>query len=366
MNVVNFSEVRTFSSATIYALQAAKEALQDAKWEPSSLDEGGDRTGVAIGMAITDLEYIIDTGTAFRTEGYKKVSPFFVPRILTNMASGAISLRYRFRGPNHSVATACATGINAIGDAFQFIRYGKADVMVCGGTEGLISPLSIAGFSRMRALSTKFNSEPSRASRPFEKHRDGFVIGEGSAVIVLEELEHARKRNARIYAEILGYGLAADAYHITAASEDGAGAYLCMRAALRDAGIRPEDVGHINVHATSTPIGDVAEVVAMKRLFEYGKNFPNDRQLPLVCATKSSTGHLLGAAGAIETVFTILAVDNGEIPPTLNFEEPDDKCIGLQVSSTKTKWDQRGRRVALNNSFGFGGTNATLVIAQCK
>lgn len=238
--------------------------------------------------------------------------------------------------------------------------------MVCGGTEGLISPLSIAGFSRMRALSTKFNSEPSRASRPFEKHRDGFVIGEGSAVIVLEELEHARKRNARIYAEILGYGLAADAYHITAASEDGAGAYLCMRAALRDAGIRPEDVGHINVHATSTPIGDVAEVVAMKRLFEYGKNFPNDRQLPLVCATKSSTGHLLGAAGAIETVFTILAVDNGEIPPTLNFEEPDDKCIGLQVSSTKTKWDQRGRRVALNNSFGFGGTNATLVIAQCK
>ncbi|OQR68043.1 3-oxoacyl-[acyl-carrier-protein] synthase [Tropilaelaps mercedesae] len=241
--------------------------------------------------------------------------------------------------------------------------------MVCGGTECSISPLTIAGFSRLRALSTDFNADPTGASRPFDRRRDGFVIGEGAAVLVLEELEHARRRGARIYAEILGYGLAGDAYHITGASDDGDGAYLCMRAALEDAGVRPDEVGHVNVHATSTPIGDVAEVVAMARLFngqvETSKGAATGVQpLPAISATKASTGHLLGAAGALETVFAILAVHEGVIPPTLNFEEPDERCRAVRASCHKTTWDKPGRRVALKNSFGFGGTNASMVIGQ--
>ncbi|XP_003747866.1 3-oxoacyl-[acyl-carrier-protein] synthase, mitochondrial [Galendromus occidentalis] len=354
--VVSTSEVRTLSSASLHVLQAAEEALQDSQWKPSTQADL-ERTGVAIGMAMTDLDYIVDTGLAFRGGGLRKISPFFVPRILTNMASGAISLRYKFQGPNHSVATACATGIHAVGDAFQFIKYGKAEVMLCGGTECSISALSLAGFCRLRALSSKFNETPHAASRPFDKDRDGFIMGEGAAVLVLEELEHAKARGARIHGELLGYGLAADAHHITAASEDGSGAYLCMRNACEDAGLNPEQVEHVNAHATSTPGGDAAEAAAINRLFLNGAP-------PFVSATKSSTGHLLGAAGALETIFAVKAVSEGQVPPTLNADVIDEKCKGINLHRTATPWQSKQRRIALKNSFGFGGTNATLIVGQ--
>lgn len=356
---VSKSDLRTMPLGTAYAIAASDEALQDANWHPKS-DDSCNSTGVAMGMAMSDLEYIIDTGIALRGRGYSKVNPFFVPRILTNMPSGHISIRHRLRGPNHSVATACATGLHAIGDSFSFIQRGLADVMICGGTEASVSLLGVAAFARMRALSTA--GDPASASRPFDKARDGFVIAEGAAALVLEELSHALQRGANIYAEILGYGLSADAVHITASSSDGEGAFRCMRAALKSCGVKPEQVTHVNAHATSTPIGDAAEAAAIQQLFgDHAKNVA-------VTATKGSTGHLLGAAGAIEAAFTVLACHTGTIPPILNLENPD---VGMEldlVAKQSRTWDVKDlyRRVALKNSFGFGGTNASLVIAEYK
>jgi 3-oxoacyl-[acyl-carrier-protein] synthase II len=340
----------------IMAMGAAQQAVEDSGWKPTD-DEGQTRTGVLIGSGIGGLQGIYEASITLKEKGPRRISPFFIPSCLINLASGHVSIKYGFRGPNHSVVTACATGSHALGDASRLIQLGDADVMVAGGTESTISRLGIAGFCASRALSTGFNDRPTAASRPWDKDRDGFVMGEGSGVVVLEELEHAKKRGAKIYAEVVGYGLSGDAYHITAPSESGDGGYRCMQMALKRAEMNVDDIDYVNAHGTSTPLGDEIELGSVKRLF-------GDHAYKLtMSSTKSAIGHLLGAAGAVEAIFSILAMRDQVAPPTLNLDNPSEGCdIDLAPKEAKP----RKIRAALSNSFGFGGTNASLIFTPVQ
>ncbi|KAI3675177.1 hypothetical protein L1987_84763 [Smallanthus sonchifolius] len=340
-----------------YALCAADEALRDANWIPS---EQGDKenTGVSIGGGIGSMGDILDASQLICEKRLRRLSPFFVPRILINMAAGHVSMKYGFQGPNHAAVTACATGANSIGDAARMIQFGDADVMVAGGTEASIDALSIAGFCKLRALATKYNSSPQEASKPFDCERDGFVIGEGAGVLVLEELEHAKKRGATIYAELRGYGMSGDAHHITQPHVDGRGAILAMTRALKQSGLLPNQVDYVNAHATSTPLGDMLEAQAIKSLFS---KHATSGALAF-SSTKGAIGHLLGAAGAVEAIFTILAIHHGIAPLSLNLSNPDPIFKEAFMPSTTSKEMQI--RAALSNAFGFGGTNAALLFAS--
>lgn len=340
-----------------YALCASEEALKDASWFPEDSEER-EKTGVSIGGGIGSISDIFEASNLISERRLRRLSPFFIPRILINMAAGHVSIKYGFKGPNHAAVTACATGAHSIGDAFRMVCFGDADVMVAGGTESSIDALSIAGFCRARALSTKYNSSPNKSSRPFDCNRDGFVIGEGAGIMVLEELEHARQRNANIYGEVRGYGMSGDAHHITQPQSDGHGAFLAMYRALQQAGLRPNQVDYINAHATSTPLGDCVEAKAIKTLFDEHA-LSGDLVLS---STKGATGHLLAAAGAVEAIFSVLALYHGIAPLTLNLEEPDpvfhDRFTPL-VASKKMPIHS-----VLTNSFGFGGTNASLMFTS--
>jgi 3-oxoacyl-[acyl-carrier-protein] synthase II len=338
----------------LYAIAAADEAVKDSGWVAES-EEDKERTGVIIGSGIGGLATIEKTSVELFEKGPRRVSPFFIPSALINLASGQVSIRYGFKGPNHSVVTACATGAHAIGDAARLIKYGDADVMIAGGAEAAICPVGIAGFIACRAMSTNFNDAPEKASRPYDKDRDGFVMGEGAGVLVLEEYEHAKARGAKIYAEVAGYGLAGDAYHITAPAEDGDGGFRAMRAAIKDAGIDVADIDYVNAHGTSTPLGDEIELGAVTRLLgDAAKNLT-------MSSTKSATGHLLGAAGAIESAFTVLAIRDQVAPPTINLDNPS---VETDIDLVPNKAKPMKIDVALSNSFGFGGTNASVVFKK--
>ncbi len=338
----------------LYAIAAADEAVADSGWKPQT-QEDFERTGVIIGSGIGGLARIAETAIELHEKGPRRVSPFFIPSALINLASGHVSIRHGFKGPNHSVVTACATGAHAIGDAVRMIRYGDADVMVAGGAEASICPIGVAGFIACRAMSTGFNDTPEKASRPYDKDRDGFVMGEGAGVLVVEEYEHARARGAKIYAEVAGYGMAGDAYHITAPAEDGDGGFRAMRAAVRDAGIEPSEIDYINAHGTSTPLGDEIELGAVTRLLG------DAAARATMSSTKAATGHLLGAAGAIEAAFACLAIRDQVAPPTLNLDNPS---VHTLVDLVPHKAKPMKIDIALSNSFGFGGTNASLVLKK--
>ena len=351
---VSPKDQRKMDGFIIYALAAAAQAVEDAGWTPDD-EEARERTGVMIGSGIGGLPGITEGALTLHERGPRRISPFFIPANLINLASGHVSIRYGFTGPNHAVVTACSTGAHAIGDAARLIMLDDADVMVCGGTEAAVCRLGLAGFAAARALSTAFNDDPPRASRPWDEERDGFVMGEGAGILVLEEYEHARQRGAKIYAEVIGYGMSSDAFHLTAPAEDGKGAFRSMRNALRRARMAPEKIDYINAHGTSTPLGDEVELGAVKRLFgEHAYELS-------MSSTKSAIGHLLGAAGSVEAIFSILAIRDGVVPPTLNLDNPSPSCdIDLVPKQAKE------RRVdhALSNSFGFGGTNASLIFAR--
>ncbi len=338
-----------------YGYAAAVDAVEDSGWKPTD-EESLCRTGVLIGSGIGGLQNIQDTSIMMAEKGPRRISPFFIPSSLINLTSGQVSIRYGFKGPNHAVVTACATGSHAIGDAARLIAFDDADVMVAGGSEAAICRVGVGGFAACRALSTSYNDTPEKASRPFDKGRDGFVIAEGAGVVVLEEYEHAKKRGAKIYAEVIGYGLSGDAYHVTSPAEDGNGGFRAMQAALKRANINPEAVNYINAHGTSTPLGDDIELGATKRLF--GDAIKGIS----ISSTKSAIGHLLGAAGAVEAIYSVMAIKTGIIPPTLNLDNPSDVAAGLDLVPHKAK--QREVNVALSNSFGFGGTNASLVFRK--
>jgi len=344
---------RKMDGFIVFALAAAAQAVEDAGWLPNS-EEACERTGVMIGSGIGGLPGITEGAVTVHERGPRRLTPFFIPANLINLASGNVSIRYGFTGPNHAVVTACSSGAHAIGDAARLIMLDDADVMVCGGTEAAICRLGLAGFAAARALSTGFNHDPPRASRPWDRERDGFVIGEGAGILVLEEYAHAKRRGAKIYAEVIGYGMSSDAFHLTAPSEDGKGACRSMRNALKRAGLAPDKIDYINAHGTSTPLGDEVELGAVKRVFG-GHAYELS-----MSSTKSAIGHLLGAAGSVEAIFSILAIRDGVVPPTLNLDNPSPSCdIDLVPKHAK----RREVRYALSNSFGFGGTNASLIFA---
>ncbi|MFC5418355.1 beta-ketoacyl-ACP synthase II [Bosea eneae] len=347
-------EQRKVDDFIIFAMAAATQALRDSGWKPESYEDQI-ATGVAIGSGIGGLGGIYDASLLLKERGPRRLSPFFIPGRLSNLAAGYVSIEHGLKGPNHAVVTACSTGAHAIGDAARMVALGDAEVMLAGGAESAINRIGIAGFCACRALSTGFNETPGKASRPYDKDRDGFVMGEGAGVVVLEELEHARARGARIYAEIVGYGMSGDAYHITSPSEDGDGAYRCMQAALKRAGLRASDVDYINAHGTSTQVGDEIELRAVERLLA------NAPQRPAMSSTKSATGHLLGAAGAIEAIFSVLAIRDQIVPPTINLDNPS---VETEIDLVPHKAKTRKVDVALSNSFGFGGTNASLVMRR--
>ncbi|KAM3515571.1 hypothetical protein MY11210_000749 [Beauveria gryllotalpidicola] len=354
------AEQRRMSLFTQYAMAAADMALKDAEWEAANESEKED-TGVCLGSGIGNLHDIYTTSLEHHQGGYKKVPPLFVPKILTNMAAGHIAIKYGFQGPNHAATTACTTGAHSIGDASRFIALGDANVMVAGGSESCIHPLTFAGFGRARSLATAYNDRPESSCRPFDAGRDGFVVAEGAAVCVLEELSHAKARGARIYAEVKGYGCSGDAHHMTAPREDGQGAFLAMKRALRNAQVKPAQVGYINAHATSTEVGDVAETTAIRRIMMGEEGVSSQGQVT-VSSTKGAMGHLLGAAGAIEAMFTILAIHEGIVPGTLNLESPN---VGANFDFVPQRAKDKAINVAMSNSFGFGGTNSSLVFGRC-
>jgi 3-oxoacyl-[acyl-carrier-protein] synthase II len=351
---VDAKELRRNDEFIVYGIAAAAQALQDSGFEPKD-EEARERAGALIGSGIGGLNAIAETALLLEKSGPRRVSPFFIPSALINLASGQVSIRFGLKGPNHAVVTACSTGAHAIGDASRLIGLGDADVMVAGGCEAAVGRLGMAGFAAARALSTGFNDTPERASRPWDRDRDGFVMAEGAGAVVLEEYEHARRRGATIYAEVKGYGMSGDAHHVTAPAPEGEGGYRSMRAALKSAGMSPADIDYVNAHGTSTPLGDELELGAVKRLFG------NAVAKISMSSTKSAIGHLLGAAGAVEAIFSILAIRDGVVPPTLNLDNPSEGCDGVDLVPHEAR--ERPVRAALSNSFGFGGTNASLVFA---
>lgn len=347
---ISNKDLKKMDQFIVYAVSAAVQAIEDSGWEPKS-QEDFEMTGVMIGSGIGGLRTIEEYAIKMHEQGARKISPFFIPASLINLASGQVSIRYGYQGPNHSVVTACSTGAHAIGDSARIISSGDADVMIAGGAEAAVCKVGMAGFASARALSTAFNETPTKASRPWDKDRDGFVMGEGSGILVLEEYEHAKKRGAKIYGEIVGYGLTGDAYHITGVHPEGRGAFRSMQMALRKSGLSVEDIGYINAHGTST-YADVVELGAVQRLFE--SNLDNLS----MSSTKSSIGHLLGAAGSVEAIFSLLAMNSGILPPTLNLDTPLEEA---KIDLIPHKAKEKKVKAVMSNSFGFGGTNATLI-----
>ncbi len=348
-------EQRKIDRFILLGLVAAQQAVEDSGWLPTDA-EGQERTGVMIGSGIGGLTTIADAAVLLQERGPRRISPFFIPSALINLVSGHVSIKYGFKGPNHSAVTACATGAHAIGDAARLIALDDADVMVAGGAEAAICRLGVAGFAAARALSTGYNDTPEEASRPWDEGRDGFIMGEGSGVVVLEEYEHAKKRGATIYAEVIGYGLSGDAHHITAPADDGDGGFRAMKAALKRAQLSVDDIDYINAHGTSTPLGDAIEFGAVKRLFG------NAAANVSMSSTKSAIGHLLGAAGAVEAIYSVMAIRDQAVPPTLNLHTPSEGIDGMDLVPNQAR--ERQVRTALSNSFGFGGTNAALIFSQ--
>ncbi len=349
-------EQRKMDEFIHFAIVAADEAVKQSGWMPNS-EEQRCRTGVLLGSGIGGLPMIEEAAILLHEKGPRRLSPFFIPSSLINLASGQVSIRHGFKGPNHAVVTACSSGAHAIGDAARFIMFDDADVMIAGSSEATISRLGIAGFAAARALSTSYNDTPEKASRPWDSGRDGFVMGEGAGVVVLEEYEHAKKRGATIYAEVAGYGLSGDAYHITAPAESGDGGFRSMQMALKRAGVNPEDIGYVNAHGTSTPKGDEIELGAVKRLFG------SAIETTCMSSTKSAIGHLLGGAGSVEAIFALLAMHHGIVAPTLNLDNPSEACLGVNLVPHIAQ-ERKNINAVLSNSFGFGGTNASLVLKR--